>query len=172
MVQYCSTKTPRGSETEKFVTHRSWRWYKASLKEPCGEVKAGCRQRPWQNLGICLYQSHGWKALGFSGQGQIGQHKPKRWSFVNSTGGLIYGTHKRKALGDGRGEWESAYHPGCWGSCIRNLHLLGHVLTGWASVGSRPLQAAQPHKVDGKAAVLRSSLAKLSTASHLKYRFG
>lgn len=63
----------------------------------------------------------------------------KEWSFVNSTGGLIYGTHKRKALGDGRGEWESAYHPGCWGSCIRNLHLLGHVLTGWASVGSRPL---------------------------------
>lgn len=72
---------------------------------------------------------------------------------------------------------------GIWGEClskkmvrdhIRNLtfiydsahYCLGHVLQragGGANAGSSPLQTTWPHKIDIKAAILWSSLAKLST---------
>lgn len=44
---------------------------------------------------------------------------------------------------------------------------LGHALKGRAGVSSRPVQATWPHKINAKAAVLPSSLAKHSTVTVL-----
>lgn len=40
----------REIEIEKFITHRSWRKYTASLKGPPREVKAGYRQKQRKHL--------------------------------------------------------------------------------------------------------------------------
>ena len=53
--------------------------------------------------------------------------------------------------------------PGSYNACNCLGCYLGHVLKGEASVSSRPQQATWPHKMDAEAAILWSSLAKLST---------
>lgn len=40
-----STRDHKRNETEKSVTHRSWRAYTTCLLEPHGDVKVECRQR-------------------------------------------------------------------------------------------------------------------------------
>lgn len=44
-------KTAGKIEIEKFISHRAWRKYTAYLQGLHGEVKAGCLQREWQDLG-------------------------------------------------------------------------------------------------------------------------
>lgn len=55
---------------------------------------------------------------------------------------------------------ETAYHKG---QELRFTCDCGRVFKGGASVSSTPQQAAWPHKIDAKAAILRCSLAILST---------
>ena len=47
-------KLAREIEIEKFIIHRFWRRYLVLLVGPHGVVKAGCRQREWQDLGYVL----------------------------------------------------------------------------------------------------------------------
>lgn len=49
--QFSLTKDRKGIEIEKFMTHKSWRRYVVHLEGPHWEVKAGYRQREWQDLG-------------------------------------------------------------------------------------------------------------------------
>lgn len=68
MVNQVSTKDHKGIEREKSIAHRSWREYMACLREPGGEVKAGCRQSV-QGAGWSphLIRVHGWSSLRFPG---------------------------------------------------------------------------------------------------------
>lgn len=61
------------------------------------------------------------------------------------------------------GDGETAHHKGVIFTHAPASFCLGCALMGAASVSSRTLEAAWPHNVDAKAAVLRSSLIKLST---------
>lgn len=69
---------------------------------------------------------------------------------ISFEGVLSKGCTRRRSLEAG----ETACHQGPCGGLVRDLHLsvtlwaviLGHMLTGGAGVGSRPLQVSWPHK--------------------------
>lgn len=65
MVSWGSTKDCKRIKAEKFITHRSWRKYMASLGGPHSEVKAGCSRETWQELGHMPLLGSQWGALGF-----------------------------------------------------------------------------------------------------------
>ena len=86
-------------------------------------------------------------------------------------GGSYLKGNKGKALGN-RGQCLSQ---GQLGESYQELNVycdpvgcyLGHALKGGAGVSSRPVQATWPQKINAKAAVLPSSLAKHSTITVL-----
>lgn len=96
----------------------------------------------------------------------MGKFQTKRAGFWPAPlGGLIQGQHRGRLWEVG----ETVACKSCWGSHNRNFHLLvtpgllsRHALIGRASLSSRSLQAAWPHKMDADAAVSWSSLVKLS----------
>ena len=45
--QFSLTEDRKGIETEKFITHKSWRRYVMYLEGPHWDINAGCRQREW-----------------------------------------------------------------------------------------------------------------------------
>lgn len=51
MVSFISTKYHKRIEIEKFITHKSWKKYMASLERPHGEVKTRYSKNSWQDQG-------------------------------------------------------------------------------------------------------------------------
>lgn len=103
--------------------------------------------------------------------------------FLGTLGGLLWGSRARAELvnsnqnsGDlvrsrkcirhtGAGRQERLVYKGCWGSHIRNLHLLVSVAAMCLHEGSRvslrPLQATWPNIMDAQPAKPWNSLAEL-----------
>ena len=111
MVQQKTTR-----ELKERITHRSQKEYTVCLQGPHKEVKGGCRQREWQDLGhMPLLWSMGRVFWGSWAKTGLVNSKPKEWGL-----GKLSAQHKGKTLG-GR---ETVYHQGFWRSNARNIHLL------------------------------------------------
>lgn len=84
----------RQSETEKFMTHGSWRRYKAYLPGPCEEVRHSVLREQAEGPGaypfITVQLVGMGRMLWRSGLGQTGQSiqtiRSKTWAFVSSMG--------------------------------------------------------------------------------------
>lgn len=164
----------RQSETEKFMTHRSWRICKAYLPGPREEVRHSVLRKQAEGPGaypfITVQLVRMGRMLWGSGLGQISQSiqtiTSKTWAFVSSMGPYLRHSQWRRSweavetITRGTGEViAGAYSAGC---CLRNE------FQGATSVSSRPLQPLGNTKMDAEAAILYSSLAKFLTMSFLK----
>lgn len=75
-----STKDRNGVEIDKFIIYRSWRKYTACLEEPHRKSRQGVgreREREREDLEKISVLGSVVGALGFLGQSQISQFKPK-----------------------------------------------------------------------------------------------
>ena len=100
----------------------------------CREVKGGCGQRVQQGLGTSLYYYSQGEPFGISGL------RPD-WSIQTKRSGVLVRLVVFFSKGPTRRRlWEveeSAYHMDCWGSHIKNLHLLVSLQTFFSGLYSQ-----------------------------------
>lgn len=172
MVNQSSTKDHKGIEIWKFVIHRSWRKYVVCLPGSGRDVKAEGRQRECsRTCHTCLYLGPQVECFGVPSLSLDWSSQTKKRCSGKLPGASFLIGHKRKALG-GRGE---GFLKGQLGSHIRISGVTSHLPV---TLFSRPcakgwevalpsvqglLQSTWLHKMDAMAAILWSSLAKLST---------
>lgn len=88
--QFRLTKDHEKIEIEKFVTHRSWRRYVVHLEGPRWEVKAGCSQGEWPDLGhVPLLEFVGRMLQGFWAKPGLVNSKEKEQGFGRLCEGFI-----------------------------------------------------------------------------------
>ena len=159
-------KTTRETETEKFITHRSWRKYTAYL-DLHGRSRQGAGRERGRTWATFLYQGPWMECFEVPGLRSDWSIQTKKcWVLVSSKGSYLRGTQA-----EGLEAGEIVSHKGCWGSHIRNLLLpLWAVIQGMclcerASVRLSP-PGDLPNRMEAEAAIPWRSLAQLWTVTN------
>lgn len=133
----------------------------ACLQGPQGEVRQGTGREQGRTWGSRLYEGPGWSALVF----------PANTSLVKVLVSFV-GVRLRDALGKALGGGGDYLSPAWLRESHEELALTcgpaSYCLGPSSGLVSKAPQATWPHRMDAKAAILESSLVKLSTRRLLK----